>query len=116
MRDTEPRVDHRPNSLSPRGTSGERAGETAGERRILLLTDPIYPGTFLLLLFFLLLSGCSFAPKYAKPSAQTPAAFKELSTNQFKETDGWKIAEPKEDLLRGKWWEMFADSQLNALE
>jgi NodT family efflux transporter outer membrane factor (OMF) lipoprotein len=61
-------------------------------------------------------AGCSFAPKYAKPSVPTPAAFKELTPAQFKETDGWKTAEPKDNALRGKWWEMFGDTNLNALE
>ena len=63
-----------------------------------------------------LFAGCSFAPKYAKPSVPTPAAFKELTPAQFKETDGWKTAEPKDDAIRGQWWEMFADTNLNALE
>src|ERR1035441_6436885 len=63
-----------------------------------------------------LFAGCSFAPKYAKPAVQTPAAFKELHAEQFKETEGWKTAEPKDDLIRGQWWEMFHDPELNAFE
>lgn len=63
-----------------------------------------------------LFAGCSFAPKYAKPSVQTPAAFKELTPSQSKETDGWKTAEPKDDMIRGRWWEMFHEPELNALE
>jgi NodT family efflux transporter outer membrane factor (OMF) lipoprotein len=39
---------------------------------------------------------------------QSPAA--------YKETDGWKLAQPKDDVLHGKWWELFDDPQLNALE
>jgi len=66
--------------------------------------------------FFLFASGCSFAPHYAKPSIQTPGAFKELTPAQAKATDGWKTAEPKDDAIRGKWWEMFGDTNLNALE
>jgi NodT family efflux transporter outer membrane factor (OMF) lipoprotein len=31
-------------------------------------------------------------------------------------TEGWKVAQPKDDALRGKWWEIFGDPQLNALE
>ena len=53
-----------------------------------------------------LFAGCSFAPKYAKPSVQTPAAFKELTPEQSKETDGWKTAEPKDDMICGQCWEM----------
>jgi len=63
-----------------------------------------------------LVTGCNFAPKYSKPSLQTPAAFKELTPGDFKETDGWKTAEPKDDAVRGQWWEMFGDEQLNKLE
>lgn len=63
-----------------------------------------------------LFAGCSFAPTYAKPAVQTPAAFKELAPEQFKEAEGWKTAEPKDDMIRGKWWEMFHEPELNALE
>jgi multidrug efflux pump len=69
-----------------------------------------------MLSFILFASGCSFAPHYAKPSIQTPAAFKELTPAQTQTTDGWKTAEPKDAALRGKWWEMFGDTNLNALE
>jgi len=60
--------------------------------------------------------GCSFAPKYVMPPVQTPAAFKELTPAQFNETDGWKTAEPKDNLIRGNWWEMFQEPELNAYE
>jgi len=61
-------------------------------------------------------SGCSFAPHYAKPTVQMPSAFKELTPAQTNVTDGWKTAEPKDDAIRGHWWEMFGDTNLNALE
>jgi len=73
-------------------------------------------GAWSLVLGASLLTGCNFAPKYTKPSAQTPPAFKELTTNNFAQTDGWKTAEPRDDALRGNWWEMFGDTNLNALE
>ena len=63
----------------------------------------------------LMLGGCSVGPKYARPGITTPPAFKELTLADFKETDGWKIAQPQDDALRGKWWEIFQDPQLNAL-
>ena len=56
----------------------------------------------------LLAGGCNFAPKYQRPSVETPAAFKEAA--------GWKPAQPKDDARRGNWWEIFGDPQLNALE
>lgn len=63
-----------------------------------------------------LLAGCSFAPKYEKPSMAAPPAFKEMTPAQAKETDGWKTAEPQDTAMRGKWWEMFQQPELNALE
>jgi NodT family efflux transporter outer membrane factor (OMF) lipoprotein len=63
-----------------------------------------------------LLSGCSFAPKYAPPVVPAPTAFKELTPGQSQATDGWKTAEPKDGLIRGKWWELFHEPELNALE
>jgi len=52
--------------------------------------------------------GCNFAPKYSPPVVPAPKA--------FKETNGWKMAQPKDDVIRGKWWEMFGDTQLNTYE
>jgi len=63
-----------------------------------------------------LFAGCSFAPKYAEPSVQPPAAFKEMTPAQSSETDGWKTAEPMDNALRGQWWEMFHEPELNAFE
>jgi len=72
--------------------------------------------TVVALACLVLFAGCSFAPKYAKPVVQTPAAFKELAPEQLKEAEGWKAAEPKDDMIRGKWWEMFHEPELNELE
>jgi NodT family efflux transporter outer membrane factor (OMF) lipoprotein len=58
----------------------------------------------------MLLAGCTVGPKYARPNVAT------APVDAFKETDGWKPARPSDQLLRGKWWEIFADPQLNALE
>src|SRR5271168_872239 len=61
--------------------------------------------------------GCTVGPKYHRPSAPTPAApnYKESTVN-FQDAPGWKVASPREAMLRGKWWEVFNDSELNALE
>ena len=56
----------------------------------------------------LLLGGCMVGPDYVKPSAP--------STPAYKETDGWKVAEPSDHLPRGAWWDLFADPDLRALE
>ncbi len=63
-----------------------------------------------------LLAGCTVGPKYHTPPADTPAAYKELTPADYKNTEGWKVAQPKDDAFRGKWWEIFGDPQLNALE
>jgi len=66
----------------------------------------------------LLLTGCRVGPKYQKPPALAqapPASYKESPT-QFPVADGWKVAEPSDAMLRGKWWEIYGDSELNALE
>jgi NodT family efflux transporter outer membrane factor (OMF) lipoprotein len=55
-------------------------------------------------------------PEYHRPPAETPAAYKELTPADFKNTDGWKVAQPRDEALRGKWWEIFNNPQLNALE
>jgi NodT family efflux transporter outer membrane factor (OMF) lipoprotein len=55
-----------------------------------------------------LAAGCNFAPTYSVPPVATPPA--------YKETNGWKTAQPSDSLIKGKWWEMFNDPQLNALE
>jgi NodT family efflux transporter outer membrane factor (OMF) lipoprotein len=36
--------------------------------------------------------------------------------DSYKELDGWKTAQPDDQTSRGKWWEIFGDPQLNALE
>lgn len=64
----------------------------------------------------ILLSGCSFAPKYVRPKVATPAAFKELPGQDAQATNEWKLAQPMDDAIRDQWWEVFGDHQLNALE
>ncbi len=65
----------------------------------------------------LLLSGCVAGPKYhpAAP-AQPPAAVYKESPTQFKENQSWTVAQPADAKIRGKWWEIFNDPELNALE
>src|SRR6202035_3697373 len=61
-------------------------------------------------------AGCTVGPKYHTPSAPTPFAYRELTPANFPTTDGWKVAQPKDDEIRGKWWEVYNDAELNALE
>ena len=67
--------------------------------------------------FVLILAGCSVGPRYRPQVTQAPSVYKQ-SPAQFKEseTDVWKVAEPSDAMLRGNWWEIFNDPELNALE
>src|SRR6202030_2531017 len=60
--------------------------------------------------WMMLLAGCTVGPRYTRPNVPT------APVDVFKETDGWKPAQPSDQLLRGNWWEFFGDPQLNALE
>jgi NodT family efflux transporter outer membrane factor (OMF) lipoprotein len=61
-------------------------------------------------IWLLLSTGCAVGPKYQRPSAPTPTAFKEPPPQ------GWKEAQPNDSVIRGKWWELYNDPELNALE
>jgi outer membrane protein TolC len=58
------------------------------------------------------LTGCLVGPKYHRPAAPVSPAYKEPPPNW----QGWKQAQPNEAALRGKWWEIYNDPALNALE
>src|SRR6202142_4668907 len=76
------------------------------------------PTLVLLGLLMVLLAGCRVGPKYQKPPVPVTPAFKEPAPDSFKEseTDEWKRSHPNADALRGNWWEIFGDPQLNTLE
>ncbi|HMK59918.1 MAG TPA: efflux transporter outer membrane subunit [Dissulfurispiraceae bacterium] len=59
---------------------------------------------------FILSFGCTVGPDYVKPTADTPPSYKEIGDTE------WKVAQPSDDVKRGSWWEIYGDSQLNALE
>jgi len=62
--------------------------------------------------------GCMVGPKYHVPPAlpqSPPESYKE-SPSQYNEAGGWKVAQPQDAMLRGNWWEIFHDPELNALE
>jgi NodT family efflux transporter outer membrane factor (OMF) lipoprotein len=54
------------------------------------------------------LSGCMVGPDYHKPAVETPAA--------YKETPGWTQAQPADAMLKGDWWTVYNDAELNKLE
>ena len=65
-----------------------------------------------------LLSGCNVGPKYAPPAAPAPPAFKEAAPAAYSAAPPgtWQPAQPQDAALKGKWWEMFNEPELNALE
>jgi NodT family efflux transporter outer membrane factor (OMF) lipoprotein len=63
----------------------------------------------------LLLAGCMVGPQYKRPAAITAPTFKEAPTEQAA-NDGWKPGQPSEQKLKGNWWSMYQDPQLDALE
>jgi NodT family efflux transporter outer membrane factor (OMF) lipoprotein len=65
-------------------------------------------GRALALSITVLVSGCVVGPDYVRPTAIVPDA--------YKEGGDWKPARPQDHVLRGAWWELFGDPQLNALE
>ena len=64
----------------------------------------------------LVITACSVGPKYQRPEARVPPAYKESPPASFKEAEGWKVAQPNDGAPRGQWWEVFGDPELNALE
>jgi NodT family efflux transporter outer membrane factor (OMF) lipoprotein len=54
------------------------------------------------------LAGCTLGPDYHRPDAPAVDVFRETPP-------GWKQAEPRDDIERGRWWEMFGDPQLSGL-
>src|SRR6204780_3702323 len=64
----------------------------------------------------LTLPGCVVGPKYHPPAPPPPAPVYKESPAQFKDNGDWTVAQPADAKLRGKWWEIFNDPELNALE
>jgi NodT family efflux transporter outer membrane factor (OMF) lipoprotein len=64
----------------------------------------------------LAVSGCRVGPTYVRPAVPMAPAFKEAPPSNFKSEDGWKPAQPGDAQLKGDWWTLFNDPQLNTLE
>lgn len=59
------------------------------------------------LILTLILAACTAGPEYRRPEVAVPASFREGAP--------WKPVEPADHLLKGRWWEVFADGQLDEL-
>jgi NodT family efflux transporter outer membrane factor (OMF) lipoprotein len=54
-----------------------------------------------------MLTGCAVGPDYNRPDAEVAPAYKEAGE--------WNVAQPRDALDRGRWWDVFGDRQLDAL-
>ena len=66
----------------------------------------------------LTLTGCLVGPRYHRPAAtlEPPAAIYKETPGHYKESGNWKVAKPGDAMVRGDWWKIFKDPELNALE
>jgi NodT family efflux transporter outer membrane factor (OMF) lipoprotein len=56
----------------------------------------------------MMFAACAVGPDYVRPAASVPEAYKEIGD--------WKVAQPEDTTIRGRWWSIFDDQQLNDLE
>jgi NodT family efflux transporter outer membrane factor (OMF) lipoprotein len=87
------------------------------------------------LLLCVMLTGCTVGPKYHPPAIQPPPAFKEAppagptsnppqaqqqnnqaNGTQDNTTETWTVAQPADAKIRGDWWAIFNEPELNDLE
>ena len=77
----------------------------------------------ILLAALTLLAGCKpVGPNYNRPGYTPPPAYKETGASTAivpppnPSGGAWQPASPSDGMLRGKWWEIYNDPQLNQLE
>ena len=71
----------------------------------------------------LLLTACKpVGPNYNRPGYNAPPAYKETGASAVvvpppnPQGGAWQPANPSDGMLKGKWWEIYQDPQLNRLE
>jgi NodT family efflux transporter outer membrane factor (OMF) lipoprotein len=64
------------------------------------------------------LTGCHVGPKYVQPVVPPPPAFKEGRPSAYSNAlpGTWEPAKPQDAVIKGKWWEIFNEPELNTLE
>ncbi|HEY3822302.1 MAG TPA: efflux transporter outer membrane subunit [Polyangiaceae bacterium] len=65
-----------------------------------------------------LVSGCNVGPRYVRPTVRSPAAFKEGAPEAYNSLPPgtWQPARPQDAMLKGPWWRVFNEPELDALE
>lgn len=73
-------------------------------------------------LLLVVAAGCKpVGPDYKRPEYQAPPAYKEIGASTVVPPPNpaggsWQPANPSDGMLRGNWWEIYNDPQLNKLE
>ncbi len=91
---------------------------------ILHLQPSKFPPKFLCATALLsaLARGCKpVGPNYNRPGYNAPPAYKETGASSVApppnpQSGAWQPASPSDGMLKGKWWEIYQDPQLNQLE
>jgi NodT family efflux transporter outer membrane factor (OMF) lipoprotein len=73
-----------------------------------MFSQTSFPRLLLAASVAVLMTGCAVGPDYVRPDVSTPANYKEL--------EGWKAAQPRDDVVRGEWWRLYGDPVLDDLE
>ena len=99
--------------MSNLGEAGQGNRRSSASTRLLFPVGALCAGRQSWAAPFLLTSvlcciACTVGPKYHRPPVEVPEGYQNVS--------GWKTAQPSDQHLGGKWWEMFHDPTLNALE
>jgi NodT family efflux transporter outer membrane factor (OMF) lipoprotein len=65
-----------------------------------------------------LTTGCHVGPKYVAPALPPPPTFKESALTAYSGAlpGTWTPAKPQDATIKGKWWEIFNEPELNTLE
>lgn len=66
----------------------------------------------------LYLAACNVGPKYQQTTVPSPPAFKESAPQAYTSAlpGAWTPANPQDATIKGKWWEIFNEPELNTLE
>jgi NodT family efflux transporter outer membrane factor (OMF) lipoprotein len=98
--------------LMPEG----RTGKFAGRARAIVCATALFA-------ILVAVTGCKpVGPNYSRPTYTAPPAYKETGASTVLTPPpnppggGWQPANPSDGMLKGKWWEVYQDPQLNQLE
>ena len=106
--------------IQPRSTMRAQLSRLQKRKACVAQKRPLLPVA--LLGIVALISACKVGPNFQRPDVPPPPEYKGTgSTGALvpppnPQGGTWKPASPSDGMLRGKWWEIYQDPQLNALE